>query len=110
MNLPQDGVVGPVESNHLEGEGLRHVVGRIPKSDGQVDLPERCFLFPGMTPWKDAAVDRISDRSTPMVSRVLVYMMLKPLPLPISTVVRHFVLTIRSTTSGHLLGCGMLPG
>ena len=30
----QDGVVGPVKPDHLEGKGLRPIIGRIPKGDG----------------------------------------------------------------------------
>ena len=33
-------MVGSMEPNHLEGEGLHPIVGWIPKCDGQVDLPE----------------------------------------------------------------------
>ena len=28
-----------MEPNHLEGEGLRPIIGRIPKGDGQINLP-----------------------------------------------------------------------
>jgi hypothetical protein len=35
-------------------------------------------------------------------------MMLRPLPPSISTLVSRFILTIRSTTSRYLLGCGTL--
>ena len=30
----QDGVVGPVEPDHLEGKGLHPIIGRIPEGDG----------------------------------------------------------------------------
>ena len=30
----QDGVVGLVEPDHLEGKGLRPIIGQIPKGDG----------------------------------------------------------------------------
>jgi hypothetical protein len=40
---------GFVESNHLEGEGLSTKVGLVPKSDGQVNLPEGF----GLLPWHD---------------------------------------------------------
>ena len=30
----QDGVVGSVEPDHLEGKGLRPIIGWIPKGDG----------------------------------------------------------------------------
>ena len=36
---PQDGVESPREPHYIEGEGLSPVIGPIPKSDGQVDLP-----------------------------------------------------------------------
>ena len=35
----QDGVESSGEPNHLKGEGLDPVVGLIPESDGQIDLP-----------------------------------------------------------------------
>jgi hypothetical protein len=38
--VPKDGVVGPMESNHLESEGLLPEVGGGAKADGQVDLPD----------------------------------------------------------------------
>ena len=31
---------GPMEPDHLEGKGLRPVIGQIPKGDEQIDLPE----------------------------------------------------------------------
>ena len=34
-----------MESDHLEGNGLRPVIGRIPEGDGQIDLPERRGLL-----------------------------------------------------------------
>ena len=36
----QDGVVGSVEPDHLEGKGLHPIIGRIPEGDGQIDLPK----------------------------------------------------------------------
>ena len=48
----QDGVVGSLESDHLEGKGIHPVIGRIPKGDGQIDLPK----------WHDA-MERRSGRS-----------------------------------------------
>jgi hypothetical protein len=47
-----------MESYHLEGEGLRPIVGQIPEGDGQVDLPEWFGLFP-----RHDAVERCSGRS-----------------------------------------------
>ena len=38
--MSQDGVVGSMEPNHLEGKGLRPIIGRIPEGDGQIDLPK----------------------------------------------------------------------
>jgi hypothetical protein len=38
--LPQDGMVGSMKSDHLEGEGLRFVVGWIPECYGKFNLPE----------------------------------------------------------------------
>ena len=46
----QDGVVGSVEPDHLEGKGLCPVIGRIPKGDGQIDLPK----WHGLFSWHDA--------------------------------------------------------
>jgi hypothetical protein len=43
-------------------------------------------------------------RSMPMALSVSTYMMLRPLPPSISTLVSRFVLTIRSMTSRYLLG------
>ena len=36
----QDGVVGSVEPDHLEGKSLHPIIGRIPKGDGQINLPK----------------------------------------------------------------------
>jgi len=47
---PQDGVVGALETHHLEGEGFLSEIGRIPECYGQVDLPERYRLLP----WHEA--------------------------------------------------------
>ena len=38
-------MVGSVEPNHLKGKGLHPVIGRIPKGDGQIDLPKWHGLF-----------------------------------------------------------------
>jgi hypothetical protein len=46
----------------------------------------------------------------PMGSSVSTYVMLRSLPLSISTLVSRFVLTIGSTTSGHLPSCGTCSG
>jgi hypothetical protein len=43
---PKDGVVGPVEPNYLESEGLLPEVGGGAKADGQVDPPNKLFSFP----------------------------------------------------------------
>ena len=43
---PQDGVIGPLEPNHLEGEDLLVVVGGSAEADGQVDAPEGSRAFP----------------------------------------------------------------
>ena len=53
----QDGVVGSVEPNHFDGEGLRPIVGRRPKGDGQIDLPKWHDLLS-----KHDVVERCSDR------------------------------------------------
>lgn len=39
--FPEDGMVGPLEHNHLEGQGLGPEVGRHPKGDRKIDLPKR---------------------------------------------------------------------
>jgi hypothetical protein len=44
----------------------------------------------------------------PRASSLSAYMMLRSLPLSISTLVSHFVLMIGSTTSRYLSGYGML--
>ena len=36
----QDGVESPREPHYIEGEDLGPVIGPIPKSDGQIDLPQ----------------------------------------------------------------------
>ena len=36
----QDGMVGSVEPDRLEGKGLCPIIGQIPKGDGQIDLPK----------------------------------------------------------------------
>jgi hypothetical protein len=59
-------------------------------------------------PWKDALIGQMHDRLTPMASSVSVYMMLRPLPPSISTLVSHFMLTIGSTMSRNLPNYGML--
>ena len=33
-------MVGSVETDHLEGKGLRPIIGRIPEGDEQIDLPK----------------------------------------------------------------------
>ena len=33
-------MVGPVEPDDLEDKGLHPVIGRIPKGDGQINLPK----------------------------------------------------------------------
>jgi hypothetical protein len=38
--MPKDGVVGPVEPNHLESEGLLPEVRGDAEADGQVDPPD----------------------------------------------------------------------
>jgi hypothetical protein len=48
-------MVGSVKSDHLEGEGLHPIVGRIPECCGQVDLPKRYRLLP-----RNDAVERCS--------------------------------------------------
>ena len=37
--MSEDGMVGSMEPNHLEGEGLYPIIGRILEGDGQIDLP-----------------------------------------------------------------------
>jgi hypothetical protein len=46
----------------------------------------------------------------PMASSVSAYMMLRPLPPSINTLVSCIVPTIRSMTSGHLLDYGICSG
>ena len=51
-------MVGPVEPDHLEGKGLRPIIGWIPEGDGQIDLSK----------WNDLlsrhdAVERCPGRS-----------------------------------------------
>ena len=38
--IPDDGMVGSVEPDHLEGKGLCPVIGQIPEGDRQIDLPK----------------------------------------------------------------------
>ena len=52
----QDGVEGSGEPNHLKGEGLSPIIGPIPKSDGQIDLPQWHGL-----PTRYDAMERCSD-------------------------------------------------
>ena len=56
--MSQDGVVGSVELDHLEGKGLPPVIGWIPKGDGQIDLPK----WHGLLSRHDA-MERRSGRS-----------------------------------------------
>ena len=63
-----------------------------------LDAMERC---PGR--W-------MHDRSMPIASSALAYMMLRPLPPSISTLVSRFVPMIGSTTSGYFPGCGTFSG
>ena len=51
-------MVGPVEPNHLNGKGLRPIIGRIPEGDGQIDLPKWYGLLS-----RHDAVERCSGRS-----------------------------------------------
>ena len=48
---------GSWESYHVKGEGLSPVVGLIPESDGQINLPQRHALFA-----RHDAMERRSDR------------------------------------------------
>jgi hypothetical protein len=79
---PKDGMVGSVKYDHLEGEGLRPIVGWIPECYGQDDLPKRYCLHPGTMPWNGAPESRMRNQSMPMASRVSAYMMLRSLPRP----------------------------
>ena len=54
----QDGMVGSVEPDRLEGKGLRPVIGRIPKGDRQINLAK----WHGLLSRHDA-VERRSGRS-----------------------------------------------
>ena len=56
--MSQDDVEGPMEPDHLEGKGLRPIIGRIPKGDRQIDLPK----WHGLLSRHDA-VERRSGRS-----------------------------------------------
>ena len=51
-------MVGSVEPNHFEGERLHPIVGRIPESDRQIDLPKWHGLL-----CRHDAVERRSGRS-----------------------------------------------
>jgi hypothetical protein len=53
-----------------------------------------------MTPWNGVVLGRSMDRVIPSVYKVLMYMMLRPLPLSISTLVSHLEPTTGSTTRG----------
>jgi hypothetical protein len=53
---------------------------------------------------------RIAERGMPKPSKVLMYMMLRPLPPSINTLVRRFDPTIGSTVRGYILGCGIMSG
>ena len=101
-------MVSSVEPHHFESEGLRPVVGRTPKVMGRSICPSGMACFPGMIPWKGTPVGRMRARSMPIASSVSAYMMLRPLPPSISTLVSYFVLTIGLTTSRYLPGCGTL--
>jgi hypothetical protein len=43
--VPKNGMVGPVEPNHLESEGLLSEVGGGTEIDGQIDPPDRLCSF-----------------------------------------------------------------
>ena len=73
-------MVGSVEPDHLEGKGLCPIIGRI------------------------------RNRLKPMVLSISAYMMLRPLPPSISTLVSRFVPTIGLTISGYLPSYGTLSG
>jgi hypothetical protein len=96
-------MVGSVNIDHLAGEGLHPIVGRIPEHHGQVDLPERyaierCPGQPNARPIDAHVIQglRVHD--------------VEPAALSISTLVRCFMLMIGSIMSGHLPGCGTLLG
>ena len=90
-----------MESNHFKGEGLRPIVGRTPKGDGQIDLPERHGLLSrhdamkGCSDWPDAR--SVNAHS---IERLEVHDV-EALPPSISTLVSRFVPTIGSTMSGY---------
>ena len=47
-------MVGPVESDHLEGKGLCPVIGQIPEGDEQINL----LKWHGLLSWHDAMEGR----------------------------------------------------
>jgi hypothetical protein len=67
---PKNGVVCPIESNHLESESLLSKVGGSTKIDRQVDPPTGSARFPGMTPWKPPTLGRRCVLMIPRRSRV----------------------------------------
>ena len=98
------------EPNHLEGEGFRPIIERIPEVKEQINLPKwhgllsRHDAMERRSGWPDVhSVDAIA-------LSVSMYMMLRPLPPSISTLVSHFAPTTGLTTSGYLPGCGTLSG
>ena len=52
----QDGMESPREPHYIEGEGLSPVIGPIPESDGQIDLPQWDSV-----PTRHDAMERHSD-------------------------------------------------
>ena len=89
--MSQDGVVGSMEPDHLEGKGLHPIIGWIPEGDGQIDLPE----WHGLLSRHDAVERRpgrpARARLMPMAPSVSAYMMLRPLSPSIKTLVSCFV-------------------
>ena len=97
-----------MEPDHLKGEGLHPIIGWIPEGDRQIDLPKWHGLLSRHNVMERRSSGWMRDRLMPMASSISAYMILRPLPPSISTLVSHFVPMIGSTTSEYLPDCGTL--
>lgn len=67
---------------------------------GRVIYPRGLAWWLGMTPWNDVELGRNAECKMPKQSKVPMYMMLRPLPTSINTLVRRFDPTIGLTMRG----------
>lgn len=106
----QDGVVGSREIHHLELQPLGTKVGGFAECDMQSDSFERVGLAAGHDVMEWSELRCSVERAIAKPSKVLMYMMLRPLPPSMSSLERHFEPIISSTTRGRSRDAGSCLG